>query len=70
MLPSRLTLAVAALLASLVSWGCGETTFRVTGAPAEERAKTEAVNAVRSLAASQALVWFVWIEGGVDEAWE
>ena len=47
MLPSRLALAVAALLASLVFWGCGETTFRVTGTPAEERAKTDAVNAVQ-----------------------
>ena len=43
----RLQLAVVALLAALVYSGCGETTFRVTGTPAEERAKTGAVNAVQ-----------------------
>ena len=44
---SRLPLAVVALLAALVYSGCGETNFRVTGTPAEERAKTGAVNAVQ-----------------------
>jgi hypothetical protein len=38
---------VLALLAALVLSGCGGTTFRVTGTPAEERAKTGAVNTVQ-----------------------
>ena len=39
-------LVTGALIAALLCSSCGDTTFRVTGTPAEERAKTGAVNAV------------------------
>src|SRR5215213_7649259 len=47
-MPSRRgRIAAGALAAALACAGCGGTTFRVTGKPAEERAKTEAVNTVQ-----------------------
>jgi hypothetical protein len=44
---SRSALLAIALMAALVYSGCGGTTFRVTGTPAEERAKNGAVNTLQ-----------------------